>query len=248
HARASLARGAPRGSPPTGARAVITALARPAMARLGRPRPLLIVGAWAALALGFALAARSTGASHGADHALADAFGAVVLPLIAYSIVGAVVAGRSLSGAASPVVAFGARPSRAASFLVAVSVGACCAVCALLAAAVAVLAHGASDPPLVRDAAASAYAGLLGGAAYASWFSMGAAFGRRGGGRTVLLLLDWLLGAGHSVAAVFAPRAHLRSLLGGAGPLNWSGGVSAVALVTIAIGCAVVAVTRSRRS
>jgi hypothetical protein len=226
---------------------VIGALARPATARLGRPRPLLVVGGWAALALGFALAARSTGASHGADRALADAFGALVLPLVAYSIVGAALAGRSLTGGAAAVVAFGARPSRAAWVLVAVSVGACCTVSAPLAAAVAALAHGASDPPLVNDAAASAYVGLLGGAAYASWFSMGATLGRRGGGRTALLLLDWLLGAGHSVPALFVPRAHLRSLLGGAGPMSWSGGASAAALVTITVVCAFVAVSRSRR-
>ena len=49
-------------------------------------------------------------------------------------------------------------------------------------ALVAALAHGAGDPPVARDALASAWVAGLGGAAYASLFCFGASFGKRGGG------------------------------------------------------------------
>jgi hypothetical protein len=88
--------------------------------------------------------------------------------------------------------------------------------------------------------------GALGGAAYASWFSLGAGFGRRGGGRLVALLVDWLLGASGGVMALFAPRAHLRSLMGGAPPMDLSQRASAVALAILALACALGAVGRAR--
>src|SRR6201999_237703 len=126
-----------------------------------------------------------------------------------------------------------------------VSACACAALGAGLAAAVAATAHGAGDPPLARDVAISAYAGALGGAAYAAWFLAGAAFGKRGGGRTTLLAVDWAMGAGQSGAALFVPRAHLRNLLGGLPPLDVSERASAVALVVIALACVLVGTRRA---
>ena len=74
---------------------MIAALARPSLARLLRtPRPLLAVGAWSVLALGFALAERARGTAHGADHVLVEAYGALVLPLLAYTLVGAILGAR----------------------------------------------------------------------------------------------------------------------------------------------------------
>ncbi len=102
------------------------------------------------------------------------------------------------------------RPLRAAAATVAVVVGVSAAACAVLGAAVAIVAHGSADPPVARDAVASAYAGALGGAAYASLFVLGSTFGRRGGGRTVALVADWLLGANATAVAFVTPRAHLR--------------------------------------
>jgi len=90
---------------------VIAALARPSLARVFRtPRALLALGAWGVLALGFALAARSRGSANGADHVLVGAYGALILPLLAYTLVGAVLGARSLAASTAPLVGFGAAP------------------------------------------------------------------------------------------------------------------------------------------
>jgi hypothetical protein len=226
---------------------VIAALARPPLARLLRtPRSLLTLGAWCLLAVGFAVAARARGASHGADHALVGAYGALALPLLAYALVGAVVGARSLAASTAPLVSFGASPARAAAAAVGVAVAACAALGAVLAALVALVAHGADDPPAAADALASAYAGLLGGAAYAAWFAAGASFGRRGTGRTVLLVADYVLGAGRGAVALVTPRAHLRNLLGGEAPMGLSGRASTAVLVALAVVFALLAVRRAR--
>jgi hypothetical protein len=228
---------------------VIAALARPAIARLVRtPRALLVLGGWCLLAFGFALAARSRGSAHGADHALLEGYGALVLPLLAYALVGALVGPRSLRASTAPVVSFGASPATAAAATAAVGAVACAVVSAALAAGVALVAHGTSDPPRVADALASAYAGALGGGAYAALFALGATFGRRGGGRTMFLVADWLLGGGSAATALLTPRGHVRNLLGGASPMGWSGRGSSVALVAIALACLLVAVLRSRKT
>jgi hypothetical protein len=228
---------------------VIAVLARPSVARVfGTPRAWMTLGAWCVLALGFALAARSRGAANGADHVLVGAYGALILPLLAYSLVGAVVGGRSLGAATVPLVRFGAAPGTVAAVTVAFAVTTGVVVGAAMAAVVAVVAHGVGDPPLATDALESAYAGALGGGAYVAWFAMGASFGKRGGGRTALLVLDWILGLGRGAVAVLVPRAHVRSLLGGTGPLEWSGRASAVALVVIAMVCAAIAFRRAART
>ena len=228
---------------------MITALARPSVARIVRsPRPLLAMGAWCVLALGFALAARVRGSAHGADHVLVEAYGALVLPLLTYTLVGAVLGPRSLAASTAQLVRFGASPGRVAAVTVGVAVLAGVVVGAVLASAVALLAHGSSDPPVARDALESAYAGALGGGAYTAWFALGACFGKRGGGRTLLLVVDWVLGLGRGPVAVVTLRAHLRSLFGGTAPMDWSGRASAAALVVIAIVCVAVAVRRASRA
>jgi hypothetical protein len=224
-----------------------TALARVPLSRLLRtPRAWVMIGAWTVLAVGFAAAARSQGAAHGADHTLVGAFGALVVPLLCYAIAGGALGATSLSAAGAPAVAFGATPPRAAAVTVAVVVAASAAACAILGAAVAIVAHGSADPPLARDAITSAYAGALGGAAYASLFALGSTFGRRGGGRTVALVADWLLGANATVLALVTPRGHLRNLLGGAPPAALGERASAVALVLLVVLFAILAVRRTR--
>lgn len=217
------------------------------LARLKRNRRLWVAaGAWCALGIVMAAAARSRGAAHGADHVLVGAYGALVLPLLAYVLVGATLGARSMSAAAAPLVALGATPMRAAAAEVAVAAGGCALVGGALAAVIAVVAHGVADPPAVRDAMASAYAGGLGGVAYAAWFAAGAGFGRWGGGRTALLLVDWVLGATGGGCALLTPRVHVRNLLGGMPPMGLSERASAVGLAVIAVACTVVATRRAR--
>lgn len=227
---------------------MISALARPPLARITRgPRVWVGVTAWCALALVVAEVARIHGAPHGADHALIELYGAVAVPLVTYILVGAAVASQSLRGSTSPLVSFGAAPLRAALATLAVAVVLSAAASAILGAAVALLAHGQADPPPVRDAVVSAYAGALGGAAYAAWFGLGASFGKRGGGRSVFLALDWILGASSGAGAVITPRAHLRNLLGGAPPMELSQRASSAALVLLTVLFALLALRRSRR-
>jgi hypothetical protein len=144
------------------------------------------------------------------------------------------------------MVAFGAQPARAAAASIAVAAACCAVVGAGVAAIVAVVAHGIADPPRLHDATVSAYVGALGGAAYAAWFSLGASFGRRGGGRVALLVVDWILGANGGAGALLSPRGHVRNLLGGAAPMDLSQRASAAVLVILAIACALVAIRRAR--
>lgn len=228
---------------------MIAALARPPIARVMRSRRGRVAAiAWCALAIAFALAARSSGSAHAADHVLLGAFAPLVLPLLAYSLAGAVIGARSLSIAAAPLVALGAPPSRAAAVAATVAIAACALSGGLLAAVVDLVAHASADPPLVRDAVACAYAGGLGGGVYASWFALGASFGKRGGGRPMFLVLDWILGAGNGPTALFTPRAHVRNLLGGRAPLEISERASGIVLVLLAAAFVVIAVGRARRA
>jgi len=117
-----------------------------------------------------------------------------------------------------------------------------------LGATVAIVAHGVDDPPAAHDAWLSAYAGALGGAAYAALFSFGASFGKRGGGRAVLLVLDWALGSNRSAASLLTPRGHLRNLLGGEAPFGLSERASAAALLAILVMCTLLSVRRVRQT
>ena len=227
---------------------MIAVLARPAFARLLRgPRARANLAAWFGLAIALAISTRARGLTHGADLVLLDAFGAIVLPLLAFGLVGGLVGSGSFAAGIAPLAAFGARPVLAAAATLTVVVASCTAAGGVLAAVVALLAHGSGDPPVVSDALASAYAGSLGGAAYASFFALGSSFGRSGGGRALFLVLDWIVGAFGGVVSLATPRAHLRNVLGGVGPMGLSGAASAGTLVLLAaifLGCTLL---RSRR-
>jgi hypothetical protein len=227
---------------------VIGTLARPPLARaLRAPRVWLAVAAWCALAVGVALATRLGHSTQGASHVLVGIYAGVALPLMTYAVAGTVVGPRSIAVCIDQLAAFGAPRARAAAVAIVVAMATCALAGAIVAAAVAVIAHGPDDPPAARDAFTSAYAGALGGAAYAAWFALGSAFGRRGGGRTLLLVVDWILGASHGAGALITPRAHLRNLLGGAPPMALSERASASALVILAIVCTLIAARRTRR-
>jgi hypothetical protein len=202
---------------------------------------------WCAVATAVAIAARRDGWLHGADRVLIGPYGSLILPLLAYTVVGAVLGSKAFATSVAPLVALGAAPARATFAAVSVAVLACALLGAVLGVTVALVAHGAGDPSPLRDAAASAYAAGLGGAAYAAWFSWGAAMVRGGVGRAGLLVFDWVVGAGDGATALLAPRAHVRNLLGGVAPLDLAQSTSAAALVVIIVGCALLAGRRARR-
>jgi hypothetical protein len=209
------------------------------------PRLWVSLAAWSALAFAFAVAARSAGSLRGPDYVLAGMYGALVVPFVAYVLVGAVLGGRSLRASTEPLASFGATPARAAGVTVLVAAGACALLCGSLGAVLALIAHDSAYPAPLRDALASGYAGALGGGAYATWLSLGASFGRRGGGRVAWLAIDWLLGASQGASALFTPRGHLRNLMGGAPPMDLSERASAAALFALAAVCTLWAMRRA---
>jgi|HubBroStandDraft_1064217.scaffolds.fasta_scaffold06787_7 hypothetical protein len=227
---------------------MIASLGRLSAARIVRSSRLwLSLGVWCSLDLAFAVVAREHGWAHGADRVLSTAFGALSLPFIACAIARAAFGGRSMLSSTAPLVAFGAAPWRAAFASTGVATLATALVGASLAALVALVAHGTADPPPVHDAIVSAYVGGLGGAAYATWFALGTTIGRRGGGRLLLLGLDWLLGGAGTPTALATPRGHLRNLLGGASPLNLSERWSAIMLLGMMVFCTMLACRGTKR-
>jgi hypothetical protein len=118
---------------------------------------------------------------------------------------------------------------------------------ALLALVAVLLTRWPSDPRLGSDLLASGWVGLLGGAAYALWFAFGSTFGRSGGGRGVLLVLDWIFGAGASLLALPWPRSHIRNLLGAEPVLGMPQWSATLALALLGLFCGGAALLRTPR-
>jgi hypothetical protein len=137
----------------------------------------------------------------------------LILPLLAFSATAAVLAKGRLEDAAAPLVAFGAsrRDAVLAQIVAAVALG---AIASALATALSLASIGAA--PL--DISTSTWIAALAGATYAALFVWGSMFGRRGGGRTIVLLLDVVLGVSDRTVSAFTPRGQLRSLFGGIAP------------------------------
>lgn len=216
---------------------MIAALAGLPLARVTRTRRGLwpIVG-WTVAALGITLLTRRLGQSS-ADRAVLGLLAPFVLPLLAYGIAGAATGSSSVREAVRPLVSFGAGGARAALTLAAVAAVAAAVVSALLACALLAVAHRVGDVPLGHDLATTAWVTALAGAAHTTYFLAGASFGRRGGGRGVMLFADWLLGSSHGAACLFSPYAHTRSLLGGAAAMGLSQHASTAILVALLALC-----------
>ncbi len=218
---------------------MIAALAALPFARVTRTRRALWpIAGWAVAAVGVTLITRQLGESS-ADRAMLGLFAPFVLPLLAYALAGAATGGSSVREGIRPLVAFGAGGSRAALALAAVTGGAAAVLSAVLACALLAIAHRVGDVPLGHDLATTAWVSALAGATHATYFLAGAAFGRRGGGRGVMLFADWLLGSSHGAASLFSPYAHTRSLLGGVAAMGVSQRASSgllIALMAVSVG------------
>ena len=211
------------------------------------PRAWVPIALWVGVAILGAVLVHTRGAAHASDHALLGAYSDIALPLLAYAIVSASLAGDGLVRSGRSLVAFGAHPAKVALGAIAVAVLVSALLAALTGAGVVLLTHGEGDPPLANDLLTTGWASLLGAAAYASWFCLGASFGARGGGRAVFLGIDWILGSGHGVIAALLPRGNLRNLLGGEAPLALSQGASVGMLVGLTVVLAGLAALRARR-
>lgn len=223
-------------------------LARIPVLRLVRsPRAWLPIVAWSLLAVVFAVAARARGSTTGADHLMRGAFSFLVLPLIAYGVVGATLGTTGLRRGIRGVVALGAAPRSAALASVLVAIATSALASGVLGALVCALAHGTGDPPLASDVAASLWISALGGGTYGAYFSAGSAIGK-GTMRGVFLALDWIIGGGAGVGALITPRGHVTSLLGGPLCADLSQRTSSVLLVVLLLAYGGVAVALVRRA
>ena len=218
------------------------ALMRATIARIVRTRrgrlPLV---AWTLLSITLAIVTRSLGPTAGAGPVLVGPFGQAILPLAAYGIVSAVSAGSGLRGAIRGLVALGAPPERASFASVLGATLGSAAAGGLLAAVICLIAHGSSDPPLWLDLSTTFGTAFLGGAAYGAFFSAGSAIGR-GAMRSVLLVIDFVLGSPAGFGALFVPRGHLLRLLGGPAVYELSARASSICLFLILAASFLVAV------
>jgi hypothetical protein len=220
----------------------LVAMSRVPLMRFLRLRRLRVpIALWAI----FAVAIAAFGG--GTDRVMRGAFGALVIPLLSYAVVSAALGGAGLRVACRGLVALGAPPVRAARATVLVAMAVSGAVCAVLAALVCILAHRPGDPQIASDVVGSAGSSLLGGVAYAAFFSAGSAF-RTGALRGLLLVVDWLLGSSGGFGAVLSPRGHLLSLLGGARCYDLSRRTSSVFLVLLSVVFFAAAVRLARRT
>lgn len=188
--------------------------------RLVRSRlasPSSIFGLAIALAAVSAVAwlERRSGSNVAADRSLTGIALGLVLPLLSHGTVARALAGTHLETSLSELARFGGN-RRVIALGVGMALTLVLAVAGALVALVAVVVVRApADPVLVRDAVTSTWIGALAGASYAGWFGLGSTFGRAGGGRTALLILDFIAGASVGLSALLWPRGHIRNLLGG---------------------------------
>jgi len=218
----------------------------PALRLLRTPRAWAPILLWSLLAVVMAVAARTTGSASGASHVMRGSFAFLVLPLVAYAIVGAVIGAGGLRHGVRGVVALGAEPRRAALASVGVAVAYAMAACGILAALVCLLAHGAQDPPLASDVPTSFWVGALGGGAYGAFFCAGSALWK-GKLRGVFLAFDWIVGGGAGASALLTPRGHVLSLLGGLPCAELSQRASSALLVVLLLAYGSVAIALARR-
>lgn len=195
-----------------------------------------------ALTMVGALIERGVEATGAADRALVGCMGLVV-PLATFAVVAIATGRQRLGEAAWPLARFGL--SRRA-----VTLGMCAAIAlaaAVLAALCAALTVFVASGPALEDAGISAWIGALGALAYAGWFSLGATFLRRGLGRFVPLVLDFVVGGSQTFAGALFPRGHLTHLIGGPPPIELAPSSSSLCLLAMAIALALGAASRQRQ-
>jgi len=212
---------------------------------LRRPTALLALlgGALVIVAAVIELRAGSSGA---VDRALFSTF-RLVIPLVSFGVAFEAAGRGNLREGVWPVARYGVARRDVALGVMLAALLAAAALAAVFAVGSVALAHGPSSPPVLRDAFQSAWIGALTAAAYTAWFSLGATFGRRGGGRWVPLVIDFLVGGGTGVFGAVLPRGNAQNLLGGAAPLHLGQPASSAILLASVVGLSALAALRHRR-
>ena len=146
--------------------------------------------------------------------------------------------GRSLAASTAPLVVLRRRAGARRAVAVAIAVAACAALGAVARPQPSPSSPTASaDPPAAATRSPAPTPEPSAARRTRRCFALGATFGKRGGGRTVLLVAR--LAPRHRATGALAlvtPRAHLRNLLGGAPPDGIGpSAASAVALLVLAV-------------
>lgn len=206
--------------------------------RLFRVPALLVALAIVLFAATVALAEKKLDLVGSATRSLQGGAFGFIIPFATLGATGLVLGTSGLVDATTPLARFGISRRPLALGLVACTIATASAIAAAVAFMTALLAHDPWAPPLGQDLLASTWIGALAGAAYAGLYSLGATFGRRGGGRGFVLIFDFVFGGSASALAVLAPRAHALHLLGADAPVSgmsqWTS--AAVLLVMAALG------------
>ena len=215
--------------------------ARLAAARLGKRWGLVAALASLAFVAATAVAERSSDSHLAAERTLLGAVFGLALPLLAYFTVGRALGDSGITSGVAPLARHGASRRSALLGVGLVSTLSLALSAAVLALVGVVFSRGVDGPGLARDVLTSGWVGLVGGLSYSALFLLGSAVGASGWGRFGLLLADWMLGSGTTLAAAVWPRGHLRSLLG-ADPLldmpPWSATLTLAGLATVYFGAA----------
>lgn len=205
-----------------------------------RFRGVVATAVWILLALVVAASQRG----QGSDEVLIGTLGGLTLPLMSFTFVAAVLFGGNLRSAVLPLVRLGASPQRALASVFGFPVGASAIAGAVLGSSVAAITRDASSPML--DVLTSAWVAALVGAAYAALFVAASSLGKRGGGRSVALALDFVFGASNGALGALSLRGHVRNLFGGVAPLEISQRTSSVVLAFVVAAAFGVAYLRLR--
>src|SRR5690349_13659473 len=187
--------------------------------RLARRPTLLSALLGLALAIVGALIELNAGTAGAVDRALLGTF-RLVIPLVSFGIAIEAAGRGNLRDGVWPIARYGVARRGVALGVIAAAVLAAAALAVIFAISTVVLAHAASSPPLLRDAFQSAWIAALTAGAYTAWFSLGATFGRRGGGRWIPLVTDFLVGSSTGLLGAILPRGNAQNLLGGVAPLQ----------------------------
>jgi hypothetical protein len=216
---------------------------------LGRGKDIRFV-LLAAVALAVSIAAavfeRRSFVLGAASRVLEGSVFAYVVPLVGLLGMAQILGRSRLDAASSALGRFGASRRAVAFGLVLAAMVLTVAVSAVSAAVAAAVAHDPTAPPALHDALTTAWIAGLAACAYAGLYAFGSTFGRRGGGRIVLFLVDWLVGSSGTAAALFLPHGHAENLLGAVAPLSVGQALSTASLALIAALFTLLSIRRCR--
>ena len=225
----------------------MTRAARLASARLARMETAILVAGAVAAVMTTAMWERAHASGIAVDRTLTGAAFGLALPLLAYSVVARATGGRRLDESVLELARHGVDRRHAILGLLAAANLLLAAVGGMVAGLAVVLAGGFGASGFVQDLFTSTWLGVVGATLYTWFFGLGSTWGKAGGGRLALLLLDYFLGASTSAMALPWPRGHLRNLLGAEPVLGMAQGTAFLALVLLVLGYVLATLLRSPR-